>query len=62
MKPLEPQAEEPPAEHGERHAEHDRAAAVGAEPVVRHHEEAEQPEEEEAERAEAASREHGPGK
>src|SRR5206468_8460732 len=57
----EPQAEQPPAENGERDAEHDRAAAVGTEVVVGHHQQTEQTEEEEAQRAEAPPGKRGSG-
>ena len=54
---LRPEPEEPRPEHRERDPENDRAAAVGAEPVVRHHDEAEDAEDREAENPEAATRE-----
>ena len=44
----QPQTEEPPAEDGERDTEHDRTSAIGAEAIVRHHDETKDTEEEEA--------------
>src|SRR5204863_6341510 len=44
-------------EHRERNPERNRTTTVGAEPVVRHHEEAEKAEQREAEDPETASRE-----
>src|SRR6476469_4400977 len=47
-------------EHRERYPERDRTTAVGAKPVVSHHEEAEDTEQRETEDPETASREEGP--
>ena len=58
-KTLRAELEEPRPEHGESDSERDRTTTVGAEPVVRHHDEAEHAEEDETHDPEAPSREEG---